>query len=108
MNRPSLEKFAPLVKPGGVVLINQSLISITSGRDDVDELAIPVNEIAVEVGNVRAANVVALAAFVTRSKMVDFACLRDCVREEFESKGKSQLVDLNLTALARGRQAATG
>jgi len=27
MNRPSLEKFAPVVKPSGVVLINSSLIS---------------------------------------------------------------------------------
>ena len=41
MNRPSLEKFAPVVKPGGVVLINSSLIPVRSGRDDVDEIAIP-------------------------------------------------------------------
>ena len=51
MNRPSLEKFAPVVKPGGVVLINSSLIPVRSGRDDVDEIAIPVNEIAIEAGS---------------------------------------------------------
>ena len=61
MNRPSLEKFAPVVKPGGVVLINSSLIPVRSGRDDVDEIAIPVNEIAIEAGSVRSANIVALA-----------------------------------------------
>ena len=31
MNLPSLEKFAPAVKAGGVILINQSLIAIDSG-----------------------------------------------------------------------------
>lgn len=107
MNRPSLEKFAPVVKPGGVVLINQSLIDISSGREDVDELVVPVNEIAIAVGSIRCANIVALAAFAARSKMVDFDCLKDCVREEFESKGKRKLVDLNMEALSRGHQVAT-
>ena len=51
MNRPSLDKFAPVVKSGGVVLINSSLIPVRSGRDDVDEIAIPVNEIAIEAGS---------------------------------------------------------
>ena len=32
MNRPSLEKFAGQVKPGGVILVNSSLIDINSGR----------------------------------------------------------------------------
>ena len=38
MTRPSLEKFAPMVKPGGVILINSSIIPVDSGRDDVDEI----------------------------------------------------------------------
>ncbi|MCX6645296.1 MAG: 2-oxoacid:acceptor oxidoreductase family protein [bacterium] len=41
MNRQSLEKFGPLVKPGGLVLVNSSLIPITTGRTDVHEVRIP-------------------------------------------------------------------
>ncbi|MEJ2097557.1 MAG: 2-oxoacid:acceptor oxidoreductase family protein, partial [Deltaproteobacteria bacterium] len=37
MNRPSLEKFAPAVKKGGIIFINESLIDIRSGRADVNE-----------------------------------------------------------------------
>ena len=70
MNRPSLEKFAPVVKPGGVVLINSTLIPVRAGRDDVDELAIPVNDLALEAGSVRSANVVALAAFAAAMAVV--------------------------------------
>lgn len=79
MNLPSLEKFAPLVKPRGVVLINSSLISIRAGRNDVDEMVIPVTDIAKDLGNVKVANIVALAAFVARSRIVDFDLLREAV-----------------------------
>ena len=43
MNRPSLEKFAHMVKPKGIVVINSSLISIRAGLDDVDELLVTAN-----------------------------------------------------------------
>jgi 2-oxoglutarate ferredoxin oxidoreductase subunit gamma len=104
MNRPSLEKFAPFVKPGGVVLINGSLIPVRSGRNDVDELVVPVNDIAQAAGSVRSANIVALAAFVTRSRMVDPGTARAAVEKEFERKAK--LVPVNLEAFDRGSAAA--
>ena len=106
MNRPSLEKFAPAVKPNGVVLINSSLIPVGAGRDDVDELSVPVTEIAKDLGSLKTANIVALAAFVIRSKIVDFELLRDCVKEEFSQKEK--LISLNMEALDRGKKAALG
>ena len=104
MNRPSLEKFAPFIKPDGVVVINSTLISIASGRSDVDEILIPANDIAKDVGSVMAANIVALAAFVARSKIVDFDVLRDCVKKEFSKKEK--LIPLNMAALEEGKKAA--
>jgi 2-oxoglutarate ferredoxin oxidoreductase subunit gamma len=105
MNRPSLEKFAPMVKPGGVIFINKSLISEASGRKDVDELAVPIIEIAKELGNVKAANIVALAAFVARSKIVDPDVLEKAVIDKFAQKKK--LIPLNLKALEEGRKAAS-
>jgi 2-oxoglutarate ferredoxin oxidoreductase subunit gamma len=104
MNRPSLEKFAPVMKPNGVVVINSSLIPVTSGRDDVDELFIPANDIAKDLGSVKVANIVVLAAFVARSKIVDFDLLRECVKTEFA--GRDKLIPINLQALEEGRKAA--
>ncbi len=106
MNRPSLEKFASIVKPGGVVLINSSLIPINSGRSDVDELLVPANDIAADIGNVRAANIVALAAFVARSKVVNFELMRESVKKEFAKKAK--FIPLNMEAIDRGKKAAMG
>lgn len=104
MNRPSLEKFAPVVKPGGVILINSSLIPVSSGRSDIDELKVPVIDIANSLGNVRAANIVALSAFVARSKIVDFEVLRKTVTKEFEHR--KNLIPLNMDAMEAGQKAA--
>jgi 2-oxoglutarate ferredoxin oxidoreductase subunit gamma len=104
MNRPSLEKFAPMVKPSGVILVNSTLISIGSGRDDVDELRVPVNDIAVKLGSVRSANIVALAAFVARTKIVGVDTLRSCVKQEFAQKEK--IIPLNMAAVDAGQKAA--
>lgn len=104
MNRPSLEKFAPMVKPDGVIFINSSLIDIKSDRDDVDELVVPVVDIAKSIGNPRAANIVALASFAARSGVVDLDQLRACVKEEFANKAK--LIPLNMKAIDAGIKAA--
>ena len=104
MNRPSLEKFAPMVKPNGTILVNSTLITIEAGRKDVDELRVPVNEIAVQLGNVRSANIVALSAFVARTGVVKMETLRHCVKEEFARKEK--LIPLNMAAVDEGEKAA--
>jgi 2-oxoglutarate ferredoxin oxidoreductase subunit gamma len=99
MNRPSLEKFAAAVKPGG-----SSIISIDAGREDVDVIKVPIIEIAKALGNVKVANIVALAAFVSRSQVVDFEILRESVKTKFARKEK--LIPLNMKALEEGRKAA--
>lgn len=104
MNRPSLEKFAPVVKPDGVVLINSSLIPVRSGRDDVRELLVPANEAAIKLGSVKCANIIAVSAFAAKSEIVDVDILRECVKKEFAKKPK--IVPLNMKAFDEGLKIA--
>ncbi|MFC1856405.1 2-oxoacid:acceptor oxidoreductase family protein [Thermodesulfobacteriota bacterium] len=104
MNRPSLEKFAPVVKAGGLIVINSSLISIGADRDDVDELKVPVTDIAKNLGSVKAANIIALAVLVARSKIVNFEHLCEAVKEEFSKK--ENFIELNMAALEQGKKLA--
>ena len=55
MNRPSLEKFAGEVKPGGVLLYNAAIGEFNAPAG-VRMLAVPVLELATEGGSPRAAN----------------------------------------------------
>ena len=100
MNRPSLEKFANDVKPGGVIFINSSLIPTRSERDDITELVVPVNDIAIKAGSIRAANIVALSAFAAKAKIVDLQLLKNCVKDEFAAKAK--IIPLNMKAFDEG------
>jgi 2-oxoglutarate ferredoxin oxidoreductase subunit gamma len=57
------------------------------------------------LGNVRTANIIALAAFVSRSQAVDFELLRESVRAKFANKEK--LIPINMKALEEGKKAAS-
>lgn len=103
MNRPSLEKFAPKVRPGGVILVNSSLIAITSGRSDIKEYLIPCNQIANDIGNIRGPNMVALGAYVAATEVVSLDAVEHIIRHEFAKK--PQFVDVNVAAMRAGAAA---
>jgi len=103
MNRPSLEKFAPLVRLGGIILINSTLISITSGRTDITEYLIPCNQIANDIGNIRGPNMVALGAYVAATGVVSLDTMEHIVRHEFAKK--PQFVEANVAAMKAGAEA---
>ena len=104
MNRPSLEKFASTVKSGGVIFINSSIIPIDAGREDVDVLKVPIIEIAKDLGNVKAANIVAMNELVSRSNVLDLKKKKKAVKDKFAQKEK--LIPLNMKALEAGQKAA--
>ena len=104
MNRPSLEKFAPMVKSGGICLVNSTLIPITSGRDDLYEVRVPCNAIAIELNNPRGANMVALGGFAAMSRAAALDTLEHIIRHEFSSKPK--FIEVNVAAMKRGAEVA--
>jgi len=102
MNLPSLDKFEPDVRPGGLLLINTSLIARKSTRDDVTVIDVPANEIANELGNRRGANMVALGAYLGATGAVSVEGIVDVIRQTFAAK--PGVIDINITALNRGHE----
>jgi 2-oxoglutarate ferredoxin oxidoreductase subunit gamma len=100
LNLPSLDKFEDTLRPGGVIVVNTSLINRLPRRTDVVVVAVPANEIAIELGNAKAANMVALGAFVGASGLVELALVKEVLAEAFASRPK--LVAINQEALSRG------
>jgi 2-oxoglutarate ferredoxin oxidoreductase subunit gamma len=61
MNKASLDKFAPRIKTGGLLVMNSSLIDGTPQLDDTIEIiGVPADEIAVQLGSSKVTNMVAL------------------------------------------------
>ena len=101
MNLPSLDKFEPVVKPGGRLLINSSLITRTATRTDVTILEIPVNDMANQQGSLRVANMVMLGAYIALSRVVKKETIIEALKEVL-GETKQHLLDINLRALEQG------
>lgn len=100
LNLPSLDKFENAVRPGGLIVVNTSLINRLPHRTDVTVVAVPANELAIECGSPKAANMAALGAYLGASEVVPLELVKGIVAESFSAKPK--LVEVNHEALARG------
>lgn len=101
LNHPSLDRFEPDVDPGGVVLMNTSLMQRQLQRKDLDCIHIAATDVAHELGNLRVANIVALGAFVQHTGLVKIDSIEQGIKDLFAAK-KSELVEINLQALQAG------
>ena len=98
MNSPSLIKFEQLVKPGGKLFINTSLIKEKSSRNDVEIYNVDANEIAVELHNDKVSNMVILGAIINKTGMVKIESVEK-VMDKLFTGNKAKLLPLNKAAL---------
>jgi 2-oxoglutarate ferredoxin oxidoreductase subunit gamma len=102
MNLPSLRKFGGRVAPGGLLIVNTSLVtSQTSSRVDISELRLPCTEIAAKAGDDKLVSIVALGALVGRLGWVTPDSVRAALRE-IAAKKRPEVVEADLGAFAAG------
>lgn len=101
MNLPSLEKFAPKVAPGGIIIINSTLISKEADRDDCRIIKVDSRALATEAGSQRASNFVMLGAYVGATGVVPPEQVEQAIAAEFTG-GKAEFVPGNQAAFQAG------
>jgi 2-oxoglutarate ferredoxin oxidoreductase subunit gamma len=106
MNTPSLLKFERIVRPGGLLLWNESLVDTRPSRSDLEVIAVKANEIAEAAGSYRSANMVMLGALLKRRPAVSSMDAVLAVLGEAVSARNRELNAVNCKALARGHEAA--
>lgn len=105
MNLPSLDKFEEHVKPGGLLVINSSIIERKSTRDDITVVYCDANRIAEAVGNPKGANVAILGAMLEKEPIVDLDKMTEAIRIELGER-KARFLEGNKKALVAGMEAA--
>ncbi|MBQ5969715.1 MAG: 2-oxoacid:acceptor oxidoreductase family protein [Clostridia bacterium] len=101
MNEVALAKFIDDVKPGGVLLINSSRIKGKIERDDVRLIAAPVDDIALQLGDGRVANIILLGILIGATGIVAKETLIESLKDKFKDK-KPQVLEMNIKALDAG------
>ncbi len=105
LNIPSMEAYEPAIKPGGALIVNSSLVDITSQRDDITVLYIPATELATDIGNVRVANMILLGAWASVTGVVTTEQLAQALNDHLPP-GKQKTVPINREALLLGAKMA--
>lgn len=103
MNRPSLDKFEEHVKPGGVLVVNSSIIDRKAVRDDITVVYCDANGVADSVGNPKGANVAILGAVMEKAPVTSIDSMMEAIRIELGEK-KARFLDGNKKALIAGME----
>jgi 2-oxoisovalerate ferredoxin oxidoreductase beta subunit len=99
MNKPSLVKFECDLRPGGVLLYDNSLIDTPPTRKDIQVFAVPATQLADELGSTRAANMVMLGAYVGLSGVLDIDGVKRSLPHFVKAKS---MIALNERAIEKG------
>ena len=98
-NQPSVEKFADAIVPGGLLLVNSSLVTQLPDRNDIRIIKVPAYEAAEELGNSKAANMVLIGAYIEATKAVSAKSIHDAF---IENGIKPKMVEGNMKAIEAG------
>jgi 2-oxoglutarate ferredoxin oxidoreductase subunit gamma len=103
MNQPSLTRFEPTVKPGGLFLINSSLVSQDPTRKDVTVVKIPAHDIAEKIGTIKIANMVMIGAYLKKTNAVKLDSVINSLSKVF-TRAKEDILKKNEEALKQGME----
>ncbi|MDY6876820.1 MAG: 2-oxoacid:acceptor oxidoreductase family protein [Chloroflexota bacterium] len=107
LNIPSMEAFEPAIKPGGVLVVNSSLVPQKSSRTDIRVFYIPATDMAIELGNARLANVICLSALVQATGIVSLGAVKQALDDHLP-KRHHKLLGLNKEAMDKGAALVSG
>ncbi|RME86912.1 MAG: 2-oxoacid:ferredoxin oxidoreductase subunit gamma [Anaerolineae bacterium] len=101
LNLPSFDKYEPLIQPGGVLVVNSSMVDRPAQRDDITTIFIPANEMAEEIGDRRLLNMVAVGALLAMLPELTMEQVKAALKAHLPQRHQ-HLLKNNFEALDRG------
>lgn len=106
LNPPSLARYEPMVAPGGLLVVNASLIEAEPTRTDIEVVSVLCTALAKAAGDDRLVSVVALGALVARRPLVTPASVRAALAATLEAK-RPEILEADIAAFEAGYRAAS-
>ena len=101
MNRPSLDKYEPMVKPGGVLVINTSMVDRKAVRKDIKVVEVDANAMAEKLGDKRMSNMVLLGALLNHLDVMPEEAIEKALQNHIPARHQ-KLLAKNYEALHEG------
>lgn len=101
MNLPSLRRYENSVVPGGMILVDSTLINEKVERDDVSVFYVPATKMAKDEGFSTLANMILCGKLIKESADLKFENTDEALKKVIPPR-KANLLDINLKALKVG------
>lgn len=101
MNLPSLDKYEELVKSGGLLVLNSSMVDREVKRKDIKVVAVNANEIAEALGDKRMSNMVLVGALIANLPVLPLESIEKALKGHLPER-HHKLLPLNYKALREG------
>ena len=101
MNEQAYNKFCDDVKDGGIMVLNSSRITSEVAVEGKKIISVPVDDIALEVGNIKVANIVIIGALIGATGIVSKEVFVASLEAKFKEK-KPEILEMNMKALEKG------
>jgi len=101
MNNPSVTKYENMVRPGGYLFVNSSLVHQRPTRTDIEVIDVPATEMAHELGSDRTANMIMMGAVAAKTKIVPLEAMKAAIAQIMAGK-KQNIIELNQKGLDLG------
>lgn len=103
MNEASMERFEPRLKPRGLLIMNTSLIKNPPKRSDIEIIGIKATDIAKELSNSQAANMVMLGALIVKTGILSRKTIFNSL-QEIMPEHRKKAIPLNEKAFKKGTE----
>lgn len=103
LNQPSLDKFAPHVKPGGVLIYDGNGIHKGSDRTDIEIYQVDATDEAMKMGNSKVFNMLILGALLATRPVISVEGIEKGLFESLPER-HHKLIPMNMQALQRGAE----
>ncbi|MDF2570806.1 MAG: Pyruvate/ketoisovalerate oxidoreductase, catalytic domain protein [Sporomusa sp.] len=104
LNKPSVQRFEPLIKTGGLLIVNTDLVDIEIQRKDISVVKIAAGTIAEKLGSNKIVNMVALGAFIKASGIVSLNAILQCLENVIPAH-RASMIEVNAAAIKTGYEA---
>lgn len=105
LNQPSLDKFLPMLKPNGTLMVNSDMVDVSGiTRTDIRLIGIPADSMALEIGSTKTANVIIFAVYMAVAKIVPIDRAKEIALAKLAKK--PQFMTMNNIAFDRGVELA--
>lgn len=101
MNGPSYNKFIDSVKPGGLVLVDSSIVEEECTRTDITCVSLPATNIASDSGMNGSANMILMGRMLAETNLFDMDVVKQAMEKCIPPK-RANLIEVNMKAIQMG------